>query len=134
MQRNLWIVMAVALMFYSNSAAVAQQAKQTIKASCQTEATKWNGERDACNSGWQELNAPEGHVINDRNIVRHESFNGSRNRCEEEFLEPTELVPHSGLTYPRKFLLRAHAYSHAGAAGGAGHSDCTRIVTFVKYK
>lgn len=107
-----------------------QVAPQKINPSCQTEATGGNGVRDSCNSSWSEVTAPEGYVIVPQTIERKTNFNGSNNRCEEEFSEYKDIAP--GIPMPTKLRVRAHAYSAEGMFGGAGHTNCDYTVNFAK--
>jgi hypothetical protein len=109
---------------------LSQVTAQKISAQVQTEATSGSGERDAQASAWSELTAPPGYAIAKESIKRETNFNGSKNWCQEEFSDNVDVIP--GVPQPTKIRLRAHAYSHEGHFGGAGHSNCYFTVSFVK--
>ncbi|SMH28489.1 hypothetical protein [Azospirillum agricola] len=117
----------------SSVATFGKPATQVIKASCQTEASDWDGRQDTCESGWQVLEAPEGTVIVENDMQRATSGNGTWG-CKEVFGERVEIIPGSGITMPRRFHLQAWAWSHEGPRGGAGHSNCDYTVKFATYK
>ena len=101
-----------------------------------TKATTWDGARDSEWSGPSKNTAPDGYVIN-RDTVKVEwlSDAGSENTYQMHYDDWIEIIPGTGLKFPRTITVRVFARSPKGAFHGKrGWSKVKFTGEYVKYK
>lgn len=109
-----------------------------FKVTCEVETKNTDcvtGERDSEWSREDRVDAPEGHVINDREVqVIWESAYGSENTYSQVFEDYVEIVPGTGLKFPRTMRVKAFARSAKGRCAGRGSSKIRFEGEFIKYQ
>lgn len=116
-----------------------------LKAECTTKATEPNGTRHSCTSQADLLNAPDGCVFNDRELETEDTDNdgigwkwigknGSENDVYFKFSNPIEIIPGTGLTYPKTVEFWVHARSPKGHSSGRGWSRAIAGGQFIRYR
>ncbi|WP_074593819.1 hypothetical protein [Bacillus cereus] len=104
---------------------------QIIVVIADTEATGANGVPKKDESDWEQAVAPEGYVINKEKIIREAvSERGSKHTYEELFSDLVEILPGSGIEFPRKIEIRAIAKSEKKPYGGGGHAHYRFTIPF----
>ncbi|MHC1992225.1 alkaline protease [Bacillus safensis] len=99
----------------------------------ETEATSCSGERKSDWSREDRVTAPEGHVINDREVeVIWHSQRGSENTFSQVFEDYVEVL--GSLKFPRTMKVKVFARSSKGYCAGGGASKATFRGNFIKYQ
>jgi len=105
-----------------------------IQSEITTDDTGANGVRDARFSDWETVIAPVNHVINRDTVSSVElSGNGDEHRAEIVYDEWVEIVPNTGLQFPRKISVRTYALGPSGHWAGRGWAKYAVSGNFVKY-
>ncbi|WP_114556184.1 alkaline protease [Bacillus sp. K6W] len=99
----------------------------------ETEATSCSGARKSAWSREDKVTAPEGFVINDREVEVHwHSQRGSENTFSQVFEDHVEIIPGTGLKFPRTMKVSVFARSSKGHCAGGGASKATFTGNFIK--
>jgi len=105
-----------------------------ISAQCETKETGIDGVRHSCRSDWDILTAPDNHVINRDTVkVSWQHGRGSENKYDLAYDDWVEIIPGTGLKFPRTIKLRAIARGPKGRFAGSGLSKLSVEGDFVKY-
>lgn len=100
-----------------------------------TRSTGGDGVRDSAWSGWDQNTAPADHVIN-RDTVKVEwlSQAGSENSFDLVYEDWAEIVPGTGLMFPRTIRVRTYARGPKGHFSGRGWSKIKVTGDYVKFR
>lgn len=102
---------------------------------CTTKETGGDGVRHSCESNWDRNTAPENHVINKEKVnVEWLSQAGSENSYDMSWDDWVEIVPGTGLEFPRTVNVRVRARGPKGRFSGRGWSKIKVTGDYVKYK
>ncbi|MFP7237452.1 hypothetical protein [Bacillus altitudinis] len=101
-----------------------------------TKPTGLDGIRDSAYSNWDKVTAPDGHVIDDRNLTYEWlSAAGSQNDYEkvlEDYVPILESAP--DLKFPQTLQIRTFAKGPKGHGSGRGWSKLKVTGNFIKFK
>jgi hypothetical protein len=129
-------VVCVLFVMAGSNVSLAQEPKtQTIVAECTTGTTDAQGRRNACDSRWSELVAPDGFVFSKESLGGRGKWSaaGSENDCRIAWDKNVEVIPGSKIYQPTVLRLQAHARSAKGHGGGRGWAKCEYTVILTKY-
>lgn len=107
----------------------------TLHARCDTDGNDPSGRRKDCDSSPpDEINAPEGFVLDDRDYEEAHSYRGSDPDVHLTWENYVELIPGTGIKYPTKASLWVHSRSPRGHNGQSGYNDYTIKGTMINVK
>ncbi|WP_114556183.1 alkaline protease [Bacillus sp. K6W] len=99
----------------------------------ETETTSCAGEIKTSWSRECKVTAPEGYVINDREVqIYWQTKYGSENTFSQIFEDNVEIIPGTGLKFPRTMKVRAFARSPKRCGSGRGASKVTFAGNFLE--
>ncbi|MDF4200404.1 hypothetical protein [Bacillus subtilis] len=108
-----------------------------ITLACETEATECgSGARKACDSKETVIEAPEGHVIDDRTFdVEMLVERGSENTAPYAFDNYISILEHAPeLKYPTTVRMHVHARSSEGRCAGGGKTEARFFGNYINYE
>lgn len=115
-------------------AARADQVPMQLAIECTTPPTQGNGVRHDCKTEETRQMAPDGYVIVQNSIKMDNTGRGSYHDCNSRFEEFVEIIPGSGITQPRTFVIWAKAMGPTGHFSGTGDVSCKVSGFYTKYR
>ncbi len=131
---TLLVLGAACVLFIGTGKAHADQVPMQLSIECSTPPTQGDGVRHDCKTSETRQAAPENYVIAQNSIKVVNKGKGSYHDCNPRFEDYVEIIPGSGITQPKTFVIWAKAMGPSGHFAGTGSVQCDVTGFYTKYR